>query len=191
MRLFDEVPPRPPRSGADWEQHRKARQPHVGPPQDEVGVPAMSSFVLARSDDVAIAVRGITAFSDGLLVSVVVLFSDEQRRESLDWSLAEYSRSPGRFRLGIELPSGAKATTGTTDAPAVDAGDAHAVLVQQASTSGPLLWQADYWLWPVPEEGTMVVGCCWPDRGIEESLVALDTEPLVESAASSGPVWRT
>ncbi len=191
MRLFDEVPPRPPRTGAGWEQHRSARQSHVGPPQDEIGVPAMSSFALARSEDVAVAVRGITAFSDGLLVSVVVLFSDEQRRETVEWSLAEFSRSPGRFRLGVELPSGARATTGTKDAPIVDSGDHAAALVLQTATTSPLLWQGEYWLWPVPEEGTMIVGCCWPDRGIEESLVALDTAPLIEAAGSSKPVWQS
>src|SRR4051812_14276912 len=121
MRLFDEEPPRATRSGADWEHHRRARQPHAGPAQDEVGTLAMSGFVLARSSDVAVAVGGMTAFSDGLLIHVVVLFADEQKREHLDWSLQEYSRSPGRFRLGVELPSGTQATTGSGDAPPLEA----------------------------------------------------------------------
>ena len=71
MSLFDDPDPRPPRVDADWELHRRHRQPHAGPAQDEVGVLAMSSFHLARSSDVAVSVRGVTAFSDGLLLSVV------------------------------------------------------------------------------------------------------------------------
>lgn len=189
MRLFDEDAPKQTRSGADWEHHRRARQPHAGPAQDEVGVLAMSSFTLARSADVAVAIRGITAFSDGVVLHVVVLFADEQKRETLDWSLQEYSRSPGRFRLGVELPGGLRATTGTGDAPPLESPSTGAVLTLQTSSAGPLQWQGDYWLWPLPPEGSMIVGCRWPDRAIDESLVAIETEPLREAAASILPVW--
>ena len=191
MRLFDEEVPRTNRSGADWEHHRKARQPYGGPALDEVGVLAMSSFVLARSTDVSVAVRGITAHSDGVLLHVVVLFADEQRREQLDWSLQEYSRSPGRFRLGVELPDGVRATTGAGDAPPPASPSAGALLTLLHSvSSGPLRWQGDYWLWPLPGEGSMVVGCSWPDRGIGESLVAIDTASLRAAAEKCGPVWE-
>lgn len=191
MRFFEDEAPRPTRSGADWEHHRKARDPHSGPAQDEVGVMAMSGFVLARSADVAIALSGISAFSDGLVFHVVVLFADEQRRETLDWSLQEYSRSPGRFRLGVQLPDGTRATAGTGDAPPVMARDAEAVLTQLSSSDRPLRWQGDYWLWPLPEEGSMVLGCRWPDRAIDETLVSVETSTLLAAAASSGPIWLT
>ncbi len=190
MRLFAEEPARKTRSGADWEYHRKARQPYGGPAADEVGALALSSFVLARSADVAVAVRGITAFSDGVVLHVVVLFSDEQRRESMDWSLQEFSRSPGRFRLGVELPDGVRATTGSGDAPPPESPSAGAVLTRLSdSSTGPLRWQGDYWLWPLPTEGSMVVGCYWPDRGISESLVSIDTAPLAAAAQKCRPVW--
>ncbi|MCW2671914.1 MAG: hypothetical protein JWP14_503 [Frankiales bacterium] len=191
MRFFEDEPARAARSGADWEHHRKARQPHAGPAQDEVGVLAMSGFSLARSPDVAVALSGITAFSDGLLLHVVVLFADEQKREQLDWSLQEYSRSPGRFRLGVQLPDGRRATTGTTDAPPLQTSEADAVLTMLSSTTGPLRWQGDYWLWPLPNPGTLVVGCRWPDRAIDETLVSVEAGPLRSAAASSGPVWRS
>jgi hypothetical protein len=191
MRFFDDEPARATRSGADWEHHRVARQPHSGPAQDEVGMLAMSGFLLARSPDVAIALSGITAFSDGLLLHVVVLFADEQRRETLDWSLQEYSRSPGRFRLGVQLPDGMRATTGTGDAPPLQTSDADAVLTMLSSSTGPLRWQGDYWLWPLPQEGTMLLGCRWPDRAIDETLVSVETGPLRAAAATSGPVWTS
>jgi hypothetical protein len=191
MKLFDDEAPKATRSGADWEHHRKARQPHAGPAQDEVGVLAMSSFLLARSSDVAVGVRGVTAYSDGLLLHVSVLFADEQKREQLDWSLQQYSRSPGRFRLGVELPGGARAITGSADAPAVESPATRAVLTLLTSNELPLQWQGDYWLWPLPEEGPLVVGCRWPDRAIDESLVSLDTAPLRAAAATSGPVWQS
>ena len=191
MRLFDDEAAKPTRSGADWEHHRAVRQPHSGPAQDEVGVLAMSSFTLARSSDVAVAIRGITAYSDGLLLHAAVLFADEQTAEALEWSLQEYSRNPGRFRLGIELPNGRKATTGTGDAPPVESPESGAVLTLQSSTAGLLQWHGDYWLWPVPEEGSMVVGCRWPDRAIDECLVAVDTEQLRHASETIKPIWLT
>lgn len=191
MRFFDDEPARATRSGADWEHHRQARQPHSGPAQDEVGMLAMSGFLLARSPDVAVALSGITAFSDGLLLHVVVLFADEQRRETLDWSLQEYSRSPGRFRLGVQLPDGMRATTGTGDAPPLQTSDADAVLTMLTSATGPLRWQGDYWLWPLPQDGTMLLGCRWADRAIDETLVSVETAPLRAAAAASGPVWTS
>ena len=191
MRLFEDEPARAQRSGADWEHHRAARQAHSGPAQDELGVLAMSSFVLARSSDVTVGLSGITAFSDGLLLHVVVLFADEQKRELLDWSLQEYSRSPGRFRLGVQLPDGSRATTGTGDAPPLESGATGAVLTLLANSAGPLRWQGDYWLWPLPAPGSLVLGCRWPDRAIDETLVSVDTAGLVAAAATSGPVWRS
>ena len=190
MRLFDDETPRAPRVGADWELHRAHRQPHAGPPQDEVGILAMSSFVMAHSKDVAVAVRGITAYSDGLLLHVVVLFADEQKRDDVAWSLQEYNRSPGRFRLGVELPNGRRARTGTGDAPPLESPESGAVLTLQSSAAGPLRWQGDYWLWPLPDTGIMVIGCRWPDRAIEESLVTVETEALRMAAASSHPAWE-
>ena len=190
MRLFEDEAPRSPRSGADWELHRKARQPHAGPAQDEIGVLAMSGFPLARSADVVVALSGVTAFSDGLLLHVAVLFADEQKRELLDWSLQEYSRSPGRFRLGVQLPSGVRATTGTGDAPPLETPATQAVLTLLSNAAGPLRWNGDYWLWPLPEEGSMVIGCRWPDRGIDETLVSVETAALLSAAATSGPVWK-
>ncbi len=189
MRIFDDEPRRDTRSGADWQQHRLHRQAHAGPPRDEVGVLAMGGYPLARGTDAVVAVRGTTAYSDGLLLDVVVLFADEQRSEDLDWSLQEYSRSPGRFRLGIVFADGSRASTGTRDAPELVQPDTGAVLTLQHSRGGVLQWEGQYWLWPLPPAGPLVVGCRWPDRGIEESSVTIDPTPLLHAAGASTPVW--
>lgn len=190
MSLFDDEPPKTTRSGADWENHRRHRSAQSGPPQDEVGVLALSSFLLARTPEVVIAVRGITAYSDGLHLSVVVLFADEQKFEDLAYSMNDFSRSPGRFRFGTVYSDGRSATTGTRDAPIVEADDpdAPALVLLRAATGG-LLWNGEYWLYPLPPEGPLVLGCRWPDRGIPETLVEIDPTPLLAAARTSAPVW--
>lgn len=187
MSLFDDEPVRQVRSGADWENHRRHRSPGSGPPQDEVGVLALSSFLLARTAEAVVAVRGVTAYSDGLHLSVVVLFADEQKAEDLAYSMNDYSRSPGRFRFGCVFADGRSATSGTRDAPTVETGAPALVLLRSTSTG--LIWDAEYWLHPLPPPGPLVVGCRWPDRGIAETLVEIDPSPLLTAAATSSPVW--
>jgi hypothetical protein len=190
MSMFDDEPvPTVPRSGADWEQYRVHRHPQSGPPGDEVGMLALSSFVLARTAEVVVAVRGITAYSDGLHVAVVVIFADHVRSEDLAYSLQEFSRSPGRFRFGLAFSDGRTATSGQRDAPDVEkAGSVQLKLLESGQQE--LMWNGEYWLWPLPSAGPLVVGCRWPDRGIPETLVQIDPDPLLSAAARSRSVWE-
>ena len=189
MSLFDDEPVRAtPRVGADWEQHRLHRHPQSGPPGDEVGLLALSSFVLARTPEVVVAVRGITSYSDGLHIAVVVIFADHARAEDLAYSLQEYSRSPGRFRVGLAFADGRKATSGQRDAPDVEQHAAAQLKLLGSSQQG-LVWSGDYWLWPLPPAGPLIVGCRWPDRAIPETLVQIDPAPLLTAAAASRSLW--
>ena len=190
MSMFDDEVGSPlPRPGADWEQHRLHRHPQSGPPGDEVGMLALSSFVLARTAEVVVAVRGITAYSDGLHIAVVVLFADHVRSEDLAYSLQEYSRSPGRFRFGLAFSDGRTATSGQRDAPDVEK-NGTVQLKMLGAGQHELMWNGEYWLWPLPPPGPLVVGCRWPDRGIPETLVQIDPEPLLSAAALSRSVWE-
>ena len=191
MSLFeDEFAKHVPRSGADWETHRQHRHAQSGPPADEVGVLALSSFVLARTAEVVVAIRGITAYSDGLHLAVVVLFADEARTEDLAYSLQEYSRSPGRFRFGIAFSDGRQGTSGSRDAPDVERSPDAVQLKLLTSAHLGLQWNGEYWLYPLPPPGPLVVGCRWPDRAIAETLVQIDPAPLISAAATSRPVWE-
>ena len=152
---------------------------------------ALGEFVLARTEEVAVALRSITAYSDGLVLSMAVLFADEQKAEDLAWSLQDFGRSPGRFRLGVAYADGARATTGQGDFPDLEVPDDPTPrLVLLGSTSAPLLWTGDYWLHPLPPPGNLVLGCRWPDRRIAETLVELDADALLAAAESSGPIWE-
>jgi hypothetical protein len=187
--LFEDDPARTgPRRGADWEQHRLHRHPQSGPPSDEVGMFAQSSFLIARTSEVVVAVRGVIAYSDGLHITVVVFFADLSRIEDLAYSLQEYSRSPGRFRFGVSFADGRVATSGQRDAPDVEQDSASQLKLLSSSHQG-LVWTGEYWLWPLPPPGPMVVGCRWPDRAIPETRMQIHSAPLLRAAALSQSVW--
>ena len=150
---------------------------------------ALAGFELARTPEVVVAVRGITAYSDGLHFAVVVIFADQARSEDLAYSLQEYSRSPGRFRFGIAFSDGRTATSGQRDSPDVEQPGGSAQLKLLGSGQQGLMWNGEYWLWPLPSDGPLVVGCRWPDRGISETLVQIDPTPLLAAADASSSVW--
>ncbi|MCW2572746.1 MAG: hypothetical protein JWO88_2804, partial [Frankiales bacterium] len=84
---------------------------------------------------------------------------------------------------------GRTATSGQRDAPDVEkAGMAQLKLLGSAQQG--LMWNGEYWLWPLPSAGPLVVGCRWPDRGIAETLVQIDPAPLLSAAALSRSVWE-
>jgi len=47
----------------------------------------------------------------------------------------------------------------------------------------------DYWLWPLPEPGTIRVSCEWPIVGISLSTAEIDGAALVEAATRTLPLW--
>ena len=191
MSLFQDEPIRPVgRTGGDWESVRAHRHAQSGPPYDEIGVLALSSFQLARTAEVVVAVRGVTAYSDGLHLAVVVLFADQARAEDIAYSLQEYSRSPGRFRFGVSFADGRVATSGQRDAPDVEQDSAAQLKLLSSSHQG-LIWTGEYWLWPLPPPGPMVVGCRWPDRAIPETRMQIHSAPLLRAAALSQSVWAS
>lgn len=49
--------------------------------------------------------------------------------------------------------------------------------------------QHDYWIWPLPEAGTIRVSCEWPLVGIPLSTVEVDGAAIVEAAAHTVPLW--
>src|SRR5205807_81554 len=105
---FFEPPPPP-------EPEEPVLQPvWLGPPDNEVGIAVGLNTLLARSDEVAVALLSATAFSTGFELDGTV-----RTREQLD-ALHEafvwhYRRGrselePEFFRFGVEFSDGAKAT---------------------------------------------------------------------------------
>jgi len=143
--FFDDVP------GRDEDQWgiEPPRQPDwIGPPDNMTGGTVVLDLVLANTGDAAVAMRGAWAFPTG-----VVLRLGLHRRPV--GSLARDTFE--RFRFGVELPDGRKVLGDRWDDET-----AGARLVEQGGGGGGLEWRQDYWLWPLPPEGTLKIAL-WPD----------------------------
>jgi hypothetical protein len=204
---FFEMPPRP---QVDDEEDDDARFDIDDLASLYVGGVVPLQLVIARSEVAAVVVREIVAFPDGFEFTVCAYTRrrpDDRPRgrrrphvrpmhAPFDWELdnddeEEEGMPPGFLRFGIEFPDGARVTNlnppwlGMTE----DATDPQHGLEGGGGSGSDSLWTQDYWAWPVPDEGTLVLACEWPAFDIAETLVEVDAGVIRQAAEQARPVW--
>ncbi len=172
-------------------------KPWWGAPPNELGVAVPLRLVLARTDELVIALLDAVAYTTGLSFRLTV----KRRRESADprepWfrdPLGLHAAvSPGEalpenlLRLGLLFADGRKATTigsfGILGEPSPP------VLTPGGSSGDGREWESSLWLWPLPPGGPLTVVVEWPSERIDESRQQIDAESLLEAAGASELLW--
>jgi hypothetical protein len=187
---FFEPPPPPPEPPEDY------RQPvWIGPPENELGVAVPLRSVLFRSGDLAIALVGVVAFSNGIELQIVM-----RRRElptepdSMHFHMrSRHGRSgelaPEVFRFGVEYPDGRKATNLGHPFPVGAEEPTGPVLMERGGGGGGRSWNFGYWLWPLPPPGPLRVVVEWPVEGVPLTDIELDGTLLTSAAAEVDVLW--
>jgi hypothetical protein len=171
MGFFDDVP----RRDEDvWEQPRR-QAAWVGPPENVTGGTAILDRVLVNTGDTAVVLRSAEAFPTGVVLRVAAI-----RRP-----VAKLRDTFAGFRFGIGLPDGRNLVADHWE----DDGHPTARLSSRGGSHGPLALDYDYWLWPLPAEGPLQIAVEWPDQGIEETVVEIDSAPLREAAGRAVELW--
>lgn len=185
--FFAPPPPREPEP--DYRQ-----PPWLGPPANELGVPVPQRVVLARTDDVALALLDVAAFSTGLEFKLEVRLREHDELLDPFGMRMPHLRRGGTdlpdevLRFGFELADGRRVTN-VGRFPGFDAAPDGPVLIQRGGGGGGRSWSFGYWLWPVPPAGTLAVVVEWPSQKIELTRVELDADPLRAAAAQSEQLW--
>jgi hypothetical protein len=174
----------------------------IGPPEAELGVATPLNLVVARSERGVVALTQSTSFTTGLTLSFLaqargldgrtmhMLFHEQHAFGPGDEDLPE-----GFLRLGVELPGGARASNiGGRRRPFADGDPEGPVFTHRGGHSGQggsdrVTMHHDYWLWPLPEPGTIRVSCEWPLVEIPLSTVEVDGSAIVAAAAQVLPLW--
>ncbi len=199
-------PDDPPGEGEDPFAQSHERVPSFEPPRDEVPALFAAPEVIARGDDLVIAILGARVHSDG----VEILIERHLRRGSRDareWQLAQMDftghlgggdRSPDRLRWGLVLGNGERlflddrfAPPSPVD-PATDDVVRHSVRMTGGGGSGggeTYTMHDGLWLHPLPPDGPLELVVQWPAFGVPESRVILDGGAVSALAASARPLW--
>jgi hypothetical protein len=191
MGFFDNLPAAAPR-----EPDEPPAPPVWDKPDSAIGVLAADQFVLGRSDDAAIAITGLTAFTTGFEFTLTAVLRRHDRHGrpfhvNLRRPFLEDDGLPDEFiRLGLQFADGTVATN--LDRSPFDLDGTEPV--------GPLLWERggggggrrydqNYWVWPLPPAGPLTFVCAWPAKGIAESRAEIDAQPILDAATRATVVW--
>lgn len=157
-----------------------------GPPAYELGQPVAIAAIIGQSPTAVIAVRGLTAYSAGFTVEIVVRLSTPNY--GLDpvgrHRFSRMPRSPDELLLGIELPDGSQATN--ADPPPDPYGSPPRVHIELCRGSGDAVGtDMTWWVWPLPPIEGINLTARWFQKGIDFSRIALDGEAIRSAATRS------
>ncbi|MBB3086413.1 hypothetical protein [Geodermatophilus sabuli] len=158
----------------------------MGPPENEIPVALQRNVVMARTDDVGLALLGLRVHSTGVLFDLIVRVrpsSSLVRGRGLGELTWEYGPGGARFLVGVELADGRRASS----VPGVGSEDVSFDLV--AGSSADLTIDQSWWLHPLPPEGSLhlVVRC--PDLGIPETVTEVDATAIRQAAGRVVELW--
>jgi hypothetical protein len=157
-------------------------------------------LLVARSDQAAVVVNRIAAYQDGFELTVnSYLHRSVRPRRRHRWArplMSRHDHDPGEpvpdefLRFGLAWPDGGRATNlDGWGQQWPDATEPSHGLDEQGGGGSDREYSQQYWAWPVPTSGELLMVVEWPAFGIPETAAGLDAAVLVEAAGRSHPVW--
>jgi hypothetical protein len=173
----------------------------MSPPDNELPAGVGLTVLLGRTDDAAVGITQIEAFSTGFRFTLAVRV--RQARPELShgglYMLISSHLRPGieipldnRLLLGVEYPDGHRASTLhdlRLQGPDVVADGEQLVLIPQGGGSGEQTVDQTYWVAPLPPDGPVAFVLAWPGFGMPESRTVLDGAAIRAAAARGHVLW--
>ena len=158
-------------------------------PRNEIPVPLPVVLVLARTDDVVVFVSAGRIFSTGVSFQLTTQTRTPSDALHNHWRPRE-SAGGGLF-FGVELSDGRRASTvaehWTDRDHHRDTDDV--TLIPRGGGGDSTHLDQDYFLSPVPAEGSMTFYVVWPELGIAQSSVTISTSGWAEDADQIAQLW--
>lgn len=175
-------------------------QRRMSPPENEFPAGVGITVLLASTDDVAVGLTQVEAFSTGFrfnLAARVRQLPSGLIRGELFMHVSSHVPDlqiplENRLLVGIEYSDGRRASTlGDTGAfsPGAEMDSDQLVMVPQGGGGAELAVDQGFWVAPLPPPGPVTVVVTWSGFGIEESRTVLDGDSLRAAAASSQTLW--
>jgi hypothetical protein len=179
MRLFHKSPP-----------IRAALQRRVprpwDPPQTELpGIVPINTLRLGRSEHAAIAVTGISAYSNGYEIVVTALIHPDAPgfdAETPDGGML----TDKPYQISLQLSD---CRTVTSDRPRGDSEPTGPILRPHGGGGTSHSQHSLLWAWPLPPSGPLEFVCHWPTLGTGESRVGIDAQLILDAAGKSIRLW--
>ena len=169
----------------------------MNPPENEIPVSVPISTLLARTDDIAVALIGAQAYTSGLRFDLAIRLRNEPRGSMRHRTYAMLNAYRGgeetdeQFLLGVEYPDGR--TTTNFARPGFDGIPADEPqkpsLAAMGGSGGGRSYDQSYWLTPLPPAGPLVVVCAWSAFDIIESRTVVDGAAIAAAGTRAVVLW--
>jgi hypothetical protein len=184
MGFFDDLPE------PELEPPRGPHRPWQIPEAELPCMVPIETLHLARTDQVAVAVTGISAYSAGY----EIILTSRLRPEPAGGGTAgekPWDRSASRLslRFGLQLADGTKVIGGYGGGRPGDAEPTGPILRGFLFGGSRLSHFTRWWAWPLPPAGPLDFVCEWPLVGIAESRYSIDARLIRDAAGRSVQLW--
>lgn len=171
-------------------------QRRMSEPDNEVPAPVPFTAVLGRTDELAVCIVGMHAFTAGLSFRLAVRL--RHMRQGLPHRMFEMvsGHGPGtpaedRLLLGVEYADGRTVSNVNGDDwfATGELPEDRLVLRPGGGGGGGLSYDQRFWLSPLPPPGPVTIVSAWPALGLEEDSTHCDGQMLLDAAARALVLW--
>jgi hypothetical protein len=174
----------------EFEQWQRLREP----PDNEVPEPVPSAALLARTDDVAVALTSVAACSTGFSFEVAVRMrhTPDPFDDPFGWAVRGPG-SDGHLLVGVEFADGRRASVldgfGWPPRPGRSGGEDDVVLTPTSGNGGGRSFDQRWWVSPLPPDGPLRVVVRWDARGLQEAVSELDGSAVAAAGRRAVQLW--
>lgn len=173
----------------------------MSPPENEFPEGVGLAALLGHTDDAAVGITQIEAFSTGFRFTLVVRLRQAQPEFAGGglYTLVGSHARPGtevplerRLLLGVEYPDGQRASTlHDMRMLGLDAAlpDQQLLLVPHGGSGAEQSVDQTYWVSPLPPAGPVTLVLAWPAFGMPESRSVIDGAIIRAAAERSQVLW--
>lgn len=185
MSFFDPIPPPDESADDDYVVEEWQR-----PPTNVLGGMVACQLLLGRTDETLLVATHFAAFPNGIAFQIVSRVRHSGAGGRLDrfgmWGGPEDPAAG--VRVGALYADGRRAQSLPMDLE--NAGDpGRPVLWPQGGGGSENEWHQDYWLWPAPPPGDLVIVAQWLGEGLPEVSATIAADLLADARTRIVEVW--
>jgi hypothetical protein len=179
MHLFRKSPPRRPPL-----QQRSPRP--RDPTQTEFpGIVPINTLLFERTKQAAIAITGLSAYSNGFEIFVTALIHPDA--PGFDTEIPNRAMLLHRpYQISLQLSDGRQVIS---ERPHGDSEPTEPILRPRGGGGTSHYQHSRWWAWPLPPSGPLEFICQWPTIKTGEMRVGIDAQLILNAARQSVQLW--
>jgi hypothetical protein len=195
MGFFDRALQRPVQPSEPVRRQRPL-PPWVTPETEVPVVVDVPPTELARTEEIALALCGLRAYSTGFELEMCAVMRRAQRRSEPFWAMHGPGPHGGGavpddvLRVGLRFGDGSVITNVERRVGGVDLeNEPRPFMMGGSSHGGQRRHDTTYWVWPLPPAGPMTLVVEWPSFEVPETHFEIDARAILDASARVLDLW--